>query len=262
MQTFRSVKKLPLPVEIQKQLSNAINDGVYKPGDKLPSERELVDQFQVSRVTIREALTRLQNAGLIAIRRGMNAGTYVTEPSPVPITKTIENLISFQKLSFVHLVEARLYLEPESARAAAYLNTDADIARMKQLVDQAEEAANVSWKEARRTNIQFHCEIARIAQNPIILFIIESISQVYADYLIEVTKTKLEKEAILKHINEHRAILTAIEKGDGDGASDKTRHHLMETYRTYSSMITEVQDQSLEDRLSRVFQRGIRASLK
>ena len=80
--------------------------------------------------------------------------------------------------------------------------------------------------------------------------------------MIEVTKTKLEKEAILKHINEHRAILTAIEKGDGDGASDNTRHHLMETYRTYSSMITEVQDQSLEDRISRVFQRGIRASLK
>jgi GntR family transcriptional repressor for pyruvate dehydrogenase complex len=262
MQTFRSVKKLPLPIEIQKQLSKAINDGVYKPGDKLPPERELVDQFQVSRVTIREALTILQNQGIITIRRGMNAGTYVTEPSPVPITKTIENLISFQKLSFVHLVEARLYLEPESARAAAYLHTDADIAKMKQLIDQAEEIANVSWKEARRTNIQFHREIARIAQNPIILFIIESISQVYADYLIEVTKTKLEKEAILKNINEHRAILTAIENGDGNGASDNTRRHLMETYRTYSGIITEAQDQRLEDRLSRVFQRGIRASWK
>jgi GntR family transcriptional repressor for pyruvate dehydrogenase complex len=262
MQTFRPVKKLPLPIEIQKQLSKAINDGVYKPGDKLPSERELVDQFQVSRVTIREALTILQNAGIITIRRGMNAGTYVTEPSPVPIAKTIENLISFQKLSFVHLVEARLYLEPESARAAAYLHTDDDIVRMKQLVDHAEETANFSWKEARRINIQFHCEIARIAQNPIILFIIESISQVYADYLIEVTKTKLEKEAILKNINEHRSILTAIEKGDGDGASDNTRHHLIETYRTYSGIINEVQDQGLEDRLSRVFQRGIRDSWK
>jgi GntR family transcriptional repressor for pyruvate dehydrogenase complex len=262
MQTFRSVRKLPLPIEIQKQLSKAINDGVYKPGDKLPSERELVDQFQVSRVTIREALTILQNQGIITIRRGMNAGTYVTEPSPVPITKTIENLISFRKLSFVHLVEARLYLEPESARAAAYLHTEADIARIKKLIDEAEETANVSWKEARRTNIRFHSEVARIAQNPIVFFIIESISQVYADYLIEVTKTKLEKKTILKHINDHRAILRAIEKGDGDGASENTRHHLIETYRTYSSMITEVPDQGLEDRLSWVFQRGIRDSWK
>lgn len=262
MATFTSVKKLPLPIEIQKQLTKAMNDGVYKPGDKLPSERELVDQFQVSRVTIREALTNLQNAGLIIIRRGMNAGTYVTEPSPIPITKTLENLISFQKLSFVHLVEARLYLEPESARAAAYLRTDADLARMKQLIDQAEEAANVSWKEARRTNIRFHCEIARIAQNPIILFITESISQVYADYLIEITKTKLDKKTILKHISEHRAILKAIEKEDGDEACEDTRRHLMETYRTYSSIITEVQDQSLEDRISRVFHRGIRDSWK
>ena len=189
-------------MEIQKQLTRAINDGIYKPGDKLPPERELVHQFQVSRVTIREALTNLQNAGLITIRRGMNAGTYVTEPSPVPITRSIENLIRFQKLSLAHLVEARLYLEPESARAAAYLRTNEDIAGMSRLLKQAEETANTSWKEARRTNIRFHCEIARIAQNPIILFIIESISQVYADYLIEVTKTKLGKESILKHINE------------------------------------------------------------
>jgi DNA-binding FadR family transcriptional regulator len=258
MKTFKSIKKLPLPMEIQKQLTKAINEGTYKPGDKLPPERELVDQFQVSRVTIREALTNLQNAGLITIRRGMNAGTYVTEPSPVPITKSLENLIRFQKLSFVHLVEARLYLEPESARAAAYLRTDADIAKMSHLLKQAEETANISRKEARRTNIRFHCEIARIAQNPIILFITQSISQVYADYLIEVTKTKVGKKSIFKHINEHRAILEAIEKGDGDEASSSTRHHLMETYRAYSSVMTDDQDQSLEYRISRVFERGIK----
>ena len=93
MAKFSSLKKPLLSKEVEAQLRASINAGTYKPGDKLPAERELVEQFQVSRVTVRDALRDLQSLGLISVKRGVNAGAYVSEPSPQPITQSLENLI-------------------------------------------------------------------------------------------------------------------------------------------------------------------------
>ena len=252
---FTPLSKLTRAEEVAQQLTKVIMDGNYKPGEKFPSEMALAKQFQVSRVSVREALTKLHNAGLITTKRGIHAGTYVTAPSPMPITRSIRNIVQFERLKFVHLIEARLYVEPESARAAAFYRTDEDVQRIRKLILKAQETTKISYKKARQINFAFHCEIARIADNPIILNIIQAIYDVYSSILIE--KTKIDKRTILENNNQHQAILDAIEKGDKDDAWEKTRQHIIGTYRTYKKIIEDADDTGIERNISEIFCRSL-----
>ena len=249
MEPFKSLKKPLLSKEVEKQLRASINAGVYKPGDKLPPERELVETFEVSRVTVRDALKSLQSLGLINIKRGVNAGAYVSEPTPQPITQGIDTLIQMRKVNFAHLIEMRLYIEPIVTRVAAVHRTSEDIDHLKQLLDDAEEKLALSRKKARLTNVMFHCEVARILKNDLILFLCESITQVYSAMLIELTHTKLDQKGILKLISEHRSILESIEKKDPQEAFEKTKRHLLETYYTYSKIVPDSKNDYVDKRI-------------
>ena len=201
MTVFSSVKKPLLSKEVEEQLRKSINAGVYKPGDKLPAERELVEQFQVSRVTVRDALKNLQSLGMISVKRGIHAGAYVSEPTPQPITESFENLIQMGRVNFSHLIETRLYFEPDIARSVALDHTTADIKRLQELLDRAEARIETSRKEARLMNVRFHCEVARITNNHINVFLCESITRVFSAMLIKKTHTRLDAGAIRKLIS-------------------------------------------------------------
>jgi DNA-binding FadR family transcriptional regulator len=77
--SFRPIKQPRVSQEVREQLKQSILLGQFKAGDRLPSERDLVEEFQVSRVAIREALRALENSGFIITRQGVNGGAYVTE---------------------------------------------------------------------------------------------------------------------------------------------------------------------------------------
>jgi DNA-binding FadR family transcriptional regulator len=249
MARFKSLKKPPLSEEVEKQLRASINAGMYKPGDKLPSERELVDQFEVSRVTVRDALKRLQGLGLISTRRGLNAGAYVLEPSAQPFTLGIDNLIQMNRVNFGHLIEIRLYMEPDVAGSAALSATGKDVQRLTALLDEAERYASTNPKQARMTNVRFHCEVAKTVRNAMIVFLCESITQVYSAMQIELTQTKLDEKEILKLISEHRDILEAIARKEPEKARERTKNHLLETYNTYSKIMPGPRDLRVAKRI-------------
>ena len=161
MPEYKSLKKPLLSQEVKEAIQTSITDSTFQPGEKLPSERELVDQFQVSRVTIREALRNLQSSGLINIRRGINAGAYVSEPNSDPITENFSNLIHMGRIGFSHLIDARLYIEPRASEIAATYATEEDIDRLNHVLELASSQVATSRKTARLTNVSFHCEIAK-----------------------------------------------------------------------------------------------------
>jgi len=249
MPKFKSVKKPVLSKEVEKQLRASINAGIFTPGDKLPSERELVEQFEVSRVTVRDALKSLQSLGLVSIRRGVNAGAYVLEPSAEPITQGIDALIQMKRVNFAHLIEIRLYIEPDVARSVAIHHKQNDIDALKKLLVDAEKAIDTSWKKSRLINVQFHFEVAKITGNALIISLCESITQVYSAMIIATTQTDLGKKEIIKFISEHREILEAIEKKDSVAAFERTKKHLLETYKTYRKTIPGKFDQSVQRRI-------------
>lgn len=249
MPEYKSLKKPLLSQEVKDAIQASINDATYQPGHKLPSERELVDQFQVSRVTIREALRNLQSAGLIEIRRGVNAGAYVSEPNSDPITENFTNLIHLGRIGFSHLIDARLYIEPKASEIAAAHATAQDIDRLGHVLELAASQVATSRKTARLTNVSFHCEIAKITKNPIILFITESITQSHSALIIESTRSKLERRVIQQFINGHRAILEAIIGRRPKEAHDMTRRHLLDTYQAYTHVMPGYRAQEIDRRI-------------
>jgi len=234
---FNSLKKPLLSKEVEEQVKKSILDGRYQPNQKLPSERELVDQFQVSRATIREALKNLQNMGMIRIRRGMSAGAYISEQSSLPITQSFDNLLQSRKVDLAHLMQARLYIEPSIAEHAARYHTQKDIDLLKHLLNKAENLLNTSEREARLTNILFHVEISRITRNPVMIFLSESITHVCSSVIIQITGGDVPKKTIIKFINEHRKILESIADGDAKGAFLMSRKHLYDTYKVYLKVL-------------------------
>ncbi|BBO73613.1 GntR family transcriptional regulator [Desulfosarcina widdelii] len=249
MPEYKSLKKPLLSQEVKDAIQTSIADETFKPGEKLPSERELVDQFQVSRVTIREALRNLQSAGLIEIRRGINAGAYVSEPNSDPITENFRNLIHMGRIGFSHLIDARLYIEPRASEIAAKYATDKDIDRLQKVLDKAAGQVATSRKSARLTNVSFHVEVAKITKNPIILFITESITQSYSATIIELTRTQLRRRVIQKFILGHREILAAIVKHNPAEAYEMTRRHLLDTYQAYTHVLPDDQVQEIDRRI-------------
>jgi GntR family transcriptional repressor for pyruvate dehydrogenase complex len=247
MNTFKPIRTKIISKEVEQRLRQSILDGFYSPGDRLPSERELTEQFKVSRVTVREALKNLETNGLIAIKRGMNAGTYVSELKPVPIIENFKNLISLGKVNFAHLMHARLCIEPHTAKVAASIRTDKDITNITAMLDKAERYVNYSPRKARLTCISFHCEVAKILQNPIIDFICESITENYSRVFIVMSQAKLDKNDIRKFINEHRYILDPIIKKDPPEAYERTKDHLIKTYHMYSLMFPHVDNKNIEN---------------
>ena len=246
MPKFKSLKKPLLSKEIEEELTASIRGGVYKLGDKLPTEKEMVEQLEVSRSTLREALKNLESNGLITIRRGMHAGAYVAEPNPLPIIKSFKNLIQTKKGNIFDLIEARLYIEPVVVKIAAIHRTEADIERLKDILDQAEGLVNTSFKNARVMNVHFHNELAKITQNPIMMFLCESMIEVFETLLVELTHSNLDKKAIRKPILEHRGILEAIVEKNQEEASKRTKHHLLNALHTYSKIIPEKADAYIE----------------
>jgi GntR family transcriptional regulator, transcriptional repressor for pyruvate dehydrogenase complex len=231
---FASLKKPLLSQEVETAIKKSIQDGIYKPGEKIPPERVLVEQFQVSRVTIREALRNLQRSGLITVRRGVKAGAYVSELTSEPITENFQNLIQMGRIDYSHLIDARLYIEPRAAEMAAKYRTAQDLHRLEALLDKAEGLLAESRKQARLLNVSFHCEVAKITKNPIIVFITESITQSYSALIIDRTSDVLGTAQVQKFIDEHRDILNSVIKQNSAEAYEKTRRHLLETYLTYS----------------------------
>jgi GntR family transcriptional repressor for pyruvate dehydrogenase complex len=245
--TFKPIRKRLLSKEVEQQLRQAIVTGVYRPGDRLPSERELSEQFKISRATVREALRHLQSNGLILIKRGVDAGAYVSELEPGPIIESFSNLIRLGKVNFAHLMHARLYIEPPATRVAAVIRRSEDIENLTKLLDEAERSVNYSPGKARLICTRFHCEVTRILQNPIIDFVCESITQNYSSVLIEMSKTKLTKDDILELIETHRDILDSIVKKEPSRAYEKARNHIFDTYSMYSQMFPAADNKNIED---------------
>ncbi|MCB2228257.1 MAG: FadR family transcriptional regulator [Desulfarculaceae bacterium] len=231
------MKKPSLAQAVQAQLVESITSGLYTPGQRLPAERELMEQFEVSRVTVRDALTSLKSMGLIYIKRGVNGGTFVAEPSAMPITENFKNLVQMGRVHFGHLIEARLSLEPGLAMSAAQSRSPQDIERLEGSLMKARKHLNNSLKNARLQNVRFHHEVARICNNPILLFISESITQTFSGLIIEMTQDKLSREKIEALIGEHEEILEAIRHQDTEAAYSHTRNHLLKTYEMYAGVL-------------------------
>ena len=122
---------------IADQVRSAIVGGKLREGERLPPERELAEQFGVSRVTVRDALRALEAMGLVEVRVGARGGAFVTAPTGSHIGQTMSDMLMMSAVSPENIVEARLIVELGTVTLACARATDDDLAALRELADRA-----------------------------------------------------------------------------------------------------------------------------
>ena len=161
---FKPIKQSRISEEVTSQIKDTIIRGKFKQGDKLPSERELAEQFNVSRAVIREALWTLVKSGFIVIRPGATGGAYVSDMSFRNLISVYVDLFLLEKITLHELTEARLLIEPEMARLAAKNITPEYEARLKEAIA-IEKIPSTSIEEDVERKQQVHLIIAEMSGN-------------------------------------------------------------------------------------------------
>lgn len=154
---IRPIGRFRVSKEVCAQLKRSILVGHLQPGDKLPSERDLDEEFQVSCVAIREALGTLENSGFIMTRQRANVGTYVTEFTFGHICNAFLDLFLADEISIAELYHVRLLIQPEIARLAASTVTPEYAQSLKEAL-QFEDLSTKSLWEDIGTQWQEGCE--------------------------------------------------------------------------------------------------------
>jgi DNA-binding FadR family transcriptional regulator len=203
---------------IADQLRQAIVEGTYKFGQKLPAERQLAEAFNASRTTVRLALDRLEADKLVARRIG--SGTFVSYRQPGE-TDDIAEITSP-----VELIEARLAIEPYMTRLAVLNASAKDLEKIFEACDMAEGAGN---DPARFTewDTQFHIRIAEASHNPLMLWIYRRVNEIRAhDQWAAMRDKILTQQRISDYNRQHRALAEAISSRDVEGAVAMVTSHL------------------------------------
>jgi GntR family transcriptional repressor for pyruvate dehydrogenase complex len=206
---FKSAKSNKISEHIIEQIRRAIFEGRLKPGDRLPPEKELIKNFEVSKATLREALRSLEVLGFLGIRKGASGGPYVTEVDMKKARDSFTNFLHFKNLSLRSLSEVRILLEPYIAEKAATAITEEDLKRLEKLLNEESDYVlkNNVPIESRKNEIEFHRIIASVTGNPILIFILDFVENLLID-----TKDILQpsKEFSQKVLNAHRRIYKGI----------------------------------------------------
>lgn len=213
---FKPVNQIKAYKQVEEQIKKSILNGVYKPGDKLPSELDMADTFNVSRSTIREAIRALEQSGLLFVERGPGKGAKVCNFSPDIIADNLSILIQMNKIPVQSIIEARIALEGTSARLAAERAT---VNQLKEI----ERALAIPSSEVKSSLI-FHLAVAKASQNDILIFLILSLRQV----LLSGFKTILSQPDTLEvKAKEHFEIFEAIKNRDTEKAYISMSNHII-----------------------------------
>jgi GntR family transcriptional repressor for pyruvate dehydrogenase complex len=226
---FKSVKSNKISEHIIEQIRKAIFEGGLKPGDKLPAEKELINTFHVSKVTLREALRSLEILGFLEIRKGASGGAFVIEVDMKTARDSFTNFLLFKNLSLSNLSEVRLILEPYIAEKAARTITKEGLRKLEKLNEECEYILKRDIPiESRKNEIEYHRTIGSVTGNPILMFILDFVENLLID-----TKEILKpsKEFSQRVLSAHKRIYKALAEGDPKRARGEMVKHVREVER-------------------------------
>lgn len=235
--TRKPIRRRKIYEEVAIRIEEMLRDGTYRVGDRLPSEKALMQEFGVGRSAVREALMSLNRMGLVEVSSGERA--LVTEPNAQSLLdgelSGAARVLLAQPGGVRMFQEARAILEIGLCRVAAQKATDDDIVVLKQALE-ANKASIGHAEEFVRTDVAFHYAIASISRSSIVV----SVHDAVVDWLMEQRSTALMGPDVSKRAYEaHVRIFEAIARHDPPAAEDAMQAHLEEIVDVYWDVLDE-----------------------
>ena len=219
------------------QIKLLLRDGKLKPGDRLPSERELCQRFGVSRVTVREALRVLEASGLVEIRVGARGGAFLTTPSTERLGEGLADLLTLSSLTAAQVTEARMVFELGIIPLVVERATESDVAALKTMVEEGQRALkDDSYSMAM--SAAFHVRMACCTHNPAIEMLVQSF---HGPLLMSLQEARVAAP-LMGHrgTDEHLELAQAIERRDVEAATSVMRQHLDRTAKRVESVDSDL----------------------
>lgn len=217
---FEAVRKVKLYEGVSRQIERFISEGMLKPGDKLPSERELTEMFQVSRSSVRDGIRTLESAGLVEARQG--EGTIVCDLSPDSVVSPLANVLVRKRQLVAELLDVRKMIEPPLAARAAHNASPEEIAYLEDILRRQGQKVR-RGELAIEEDSEFHYNIARAANNSVIMKVLD----ILMDLLRKTRERSLQVQGRPRRsFATHRRIFSAIKRRDARAAEAAMRQHL------------------------------------
>jgi len=212
--------------QIADQVLQLIQAGEFAVNSRLPSERDLAEQFKVSRPSVREALIALEVMGFVQIKMG--SGVYVCKPNARKPRAPVKEFAPFE------LIQARALIEAEIAAQAASNRTDAQLHELEQrLQDMSTHSAQK--KNPLSADREFHAVLARATGNQVLASLVEQLFDARMGVLFSRLANYFDTQTTWEQaIKEHRAVLRAVKAQDPERARAAMRHHMERAYKRFS----------------------------
>ena len=245
MITFTSlhINRDRLPDQVANSIQEMILEGNLKPGDQLPSERELVEQLGVSRTVVREAFRLLQERGLVRIITG--SGTYVTQADWEWFLNPLGFCYRVKKNSFLDLIEIRRFLELEIAALAAQRGTDSDVEALENEITTMEAAIpGIETDPAKlerfiQADLAFHNNLAQASGNMLFPVLLSSIVDLLHDFRRQASSMPgAPRQALLYH----RELQECVRTHDPERARQVMRDHMAHAEQTVVELLHKEQE--------------------
>jgi GntR family transcriptional regulator, sialic acid-inducible nan operon repressor len=228
------IQRRRLYEDVMQRIMTAIKEGSMRAGDTLPSERELMNYYNVGRPAIREALQNMARIGLVELNPGERAK--VSAPSFSNLMQTVDlttsGILRNSEKSLQELKEARLVFEVQMVRLATERATQADLERLEQR-HLAHVASLSNLSLFAQCDMAFHREIANITGNSIFPALSGSLITWLSEFYQHLVRVKGAEEVTLA---EHSEILAAIKSGNADRAEQAMRAHLTRANELYGHL--------------------------
>jgi GntR family transcriptional repressor for pyruvate dehydrogenase complex len=221
--SFQPVHRTRASMGVVEQVQDLLVSGRIRPGERLPSERELAELFQVGRTTVREAIRTLEALGLVRAQPG--SGTYLVGAPDAPRPENAILALPYASWDRQHkLFEVRVAIEPTIATLAARRASSAQVERLGAVL-QEQEARVASGEKGVEQDTQFHHLLAEASGNEVFLDLLRNLM----DVLKETRATFWSREdRPQRSVKQHRLIFQAVESHDAEAAERHMRDHIRE----------------------------------
>jgi GntR family transcriptional repressor for pyruvate dehydrogenase complex len=244
------IRRSRLYQDIVSQIESLLDRGELRPGDQLPPERALAEQFQVSRASVREALRSLELLGVVETRAG--GGTFVRRTAPEDLARPLSNLIA-RGHALTDVIEVRGLIEPAIAASAAERIRPDELAELRAILTQQAEKVAAGEPYAEE-DTRFHELIGQAARNELLTTMLGVIWDVLRSSREQWLQTNQRAHS---SIDAHQRILAALEAHDAEAARAAAAHHIRAVGEGILKLIADKQPDEAASRTTAIVGKGI-----